>query len=643
MTLDPSPTAQQAPAVAPAVTLANGLRVPGYLPGMRQPAVLVDVDVRPDVPPHVLQEFAGMVSKALPGVADVALHPSMHAHPLLGLVVRATHAIVRRAGFGMLDSPTVHVSAQPGAPLKLVLPAYAAQQEVLDALFWASDLMNTVSEGLPVESALATLPRVVGRIARHAPDDTNTAGFLSTAQARFIPWRHLYGNVYQYGWGSQARRLESTITGDTSSIGVGAARDKRATALLLGAAGIPVPRHEAAADVGHALRIAARLGYPVVLKPAAQDGGRGVSAGLLNEASVRRAFALAREFSDTVLVETFVRGNDYRVDVLDGEVYGITHRVPAGVVGDGTHSVVDLLAKLNADPRRGAPGSKAPLKRVDLDAEAHEFLSHQAMTADSIPPAGQYVRLRGAANVAVGGLSIPALDQAHPDNLALCVRAARIVGLDVAGIDLLIPDISRSWLETGAAICEVNGKPQLAMRDVNDFFAKLFPRGGRIPVVMVLGPQDEKLLGDLAAALTALGRVGTAWAQEVRIGSAVVSKAPSDTFHAGLALLTDPEVDLAVIGIPADGAGRSGLPVDRFDVLVLAGAGEGAENSTAWKGWRTLALTLAPLCRGAIVLDSECLHWEPIVAQLDAKMLVSAPHGGLADVVHSHLRKRVEK
>lgn len=640
LTLHPPQPTPRAPAAPTALSLEKAHRVPGYLPGLRQPALVVDVTLHSEASTEALQVYADTLAKALPGAAELALHPSFQAHPVLGAVMRVTQAILRKAGFRVLDAPTVHESTRTGAPLKLVMPSYAAQQETLDALYWAADLMNRVAAGQPVDDLATSLPRVVERIGRYAPSDTNTPAFLAAASAMGIPWRHLWGHVFQYGWGARARRLESTITGATSAIGVAAAKDKRAAALLLRAAGIPVPHHELARDADQAVRIAARLGYPVVVKPAASDGGQGVGAGLLNEASVRRAFAVARGLSDAVLVEAFVRGNDYRVDVLNGEVYSVSHRIPGGVVGDGATSVAQLLAKLNADPRRGERGTTAELKRIHLDAEAQEFLSLQGLGADSIPQAGQFVRLRGAANVAVGGLSISALDKAHPDNLALCVRAARVLGLDVAGVDLLIPDIGRSWLETGAAICEINGKPQLAPGAVPDFLQRLLPNEGRIPVVVVLGPQDEALYRGLADSLAGLGRVGTAWAHEVRVGSAIVAKAPPNAFEAGMALLSDPDVDVAVMGVPPGGPGLSGLPVDRFDVLVLAGPAPGADLGVGWKRWQALALTLAPLCRGAIVLDSECSQWEPIVAQLDAKTLVSSPHAGLADAVRTQLQKQ---
>jgi hypothetical protein len=168
----------------------------------------------------------------------------------------------------------------------------------------------------------------------------------------------------------------------------------------------------------------------------------------------------------------------------------------------------------------------------------------------------------------------------------------------------------------------------------------LLPGEGRIPVVMVLGPQDEGLYRAIAVSLAGLGRVGTAWEHEVRVGSAIVAKAPSDAFSAGQALLTDPAVDAAVIGISAGDAGHSGLPVDRFDVLVLAGPAPGAGHGAGWKRWQALALTLAPLCRGKIILDSECPQWQTIVGQLNARLVVSTPYRGLADTVRNHFQKQ---
>ncbi len=634
MTLQPPAT------VMPALNLSRAYTVPGCLPGMRQPTVVVDVAMNGEAIPQALQTFAGILGGVLPGASELALHPSFQPYAALGAVMRCTLAILRRAGFLALDPPILHSPSARGSPLKLVLPSYVAQQEMLDALYWAADLMNHVIGGRSPDEAVAALPRVIERVARHAPSDGNTPMFLAAANALGIPWRHVFGNVFQYGWGSRIRRLESAIADTTSAIGVAAAKDKRVTAQMLRAAGIPVPHHELAGNADQAVRIADRLGYPVVVKPATGDGGKGVGAGLPNETSVRRAFAAAREISEAVLVETFVRGNDYRVDIVEGQVYNATHRVPGGVVGDGSASVAQLLEKLNADPRRGERGTDADLKRIHLDAEAQDFLSMQGLRPESIPLEGQFVRLRGAANIAVGGWPIEVTDLAHPDNLALCLRAARVMGLDVAGIDLLIPDISRSWLDTGAFICEVNGKPKLAERTVPDFLQRLLPGAGRIPVVLVLGPQDEALYRGLASSLSGLGRVGTAWSHEARARSRIVSKSPADAFSAGQVLLNDPDVDIAVIGIPAGGAGRSGLPVDRFDVLVLAGPAPEADQATGWKRWHALALTLAPLCNGAIVVDSQCAHWQPVAEQLDSQRLVCARHGGLADAVHYELRKQ---
>ncbi len=223
-------------------------------------------------------------------------------------------------------------------------------------------------------------------------------------------------------------------------------------------AGLPAPNHQAVNDEDSAVRAAEALGYPVVVKPSDKDGGVGVSVGLKTPEAVRKAFRRAREYSRAILVESFIEGRDYRLITLNGQLIWAVERVPGGVTGDGKSTIRQLVDQLNADPlRTDGPGGK--LRPLLFDEEAAELLAERGMDETTIPTAGARIALRGAANVASGGTPVDVFDQVHIDNRQLAERAARAFRLDVAGIDLLIPDISRSWKETGAGICEINAQP----------------------------------------------------------------------------------------------------------------------------------------------------------------------------------------
>lgn len=582
----------------------------GYLPGMHQPAVVADLACAPlPVPHEALRVLDAQLRTALAGYGAGGLPAAIDGHPLLRPVVQAVAAALRQGGM-----PVFSEGALLGAPtnkvVRLALPAvvggYAATGAALD---WAVAVLNAALAGLSIQPWLDGWPALLHQIGAEAPQGMNSLRFIEAAHAAGVPWSRLSNNVFQFGWGAQARWLDSSFTDQTPSISTQMARDKVRAAQVLFRAQIPVPAHALAADPEAAVALARRLGYPVVVKPADQDGGRGVSAGLTGDAAVRKAYVKAGAFSRRVLVEKHFTGNDYRLQVFQGEVFWAVHRVPGGVTGDASHSIAELLAITNADPRRGAPGSNALLKQIDVDEEAREMLLEQGLTLDSRLAQGQFVPLRRAANVASGGLPVPVLETAHPDNLALAVRAARILRLDLAGVDLLIPDIRNSWLESGAVICEVNAQPQMSPHLPALVLKNLVRGEGRIPVVMVLGATgQEAWFGDLARALGAGGRcVGVATPNGVRIGMEQVS-GPCGLLQGMRALLADPAVKAALVALDCDALPIHGAPVDRFDALVLAGPPGVDANPTTWREWEAVALDLASRA-GQVLVDPACPQW----------------------------------
>lgn len=442
-------------------------------------------------------------------------------------------------------------------------------------------------EQMSGEAARDDINALLQRMQRRAPRGFNSIHFLRAAHELGIPWARVIGNVYQFGWGAQSHWLSSSFTESTSRISAQLARDKQLTASLLRASGLPVPQHLSASTQDDAVRAAETIGFPVVVKPADTDGGRGVAAHLKSASSVRKAFDDAQQHSKRVLVEKHVAGRDYRLQVVGAEVQGVLERVPGGVSGNGVDAVSALLAQQNHD-RDTASDDRRYLKSMALDDEALALLAEHVMTADSVPMAGQFVRLRSAANVASGGVPVPvALATVHEDNLVLAIRAAQALRLDVAGIDLLMPDITRSWREVGGAICEVNAQPQMFSTMHAPMLQKLVGAGqGRIPTVVVLGDESGATLGvALQRALTARGwATGLVSAEEISIGVQRIYGRSTNAYLGGLMLLRDRTVQALVISIDGLQMLEQGWPIDRCDVLVLAAP-------TAAQGQADAALT----------------------------------------------------
>src|SRR4029434_8804438 len=229
----------------------------------------------------------------------------------------------------------------------------------------------------------------------------------------------------------------------------------------LSAAGLPVPRSQSVRALDDAVRLANRIGYPVVLKPLDGNHGRGVMLDLRNDADVRQAFDIAKSESRNglVIVETYITGRDYRCLVIDGKIAAIAERVPAHVIGDGVLTINELVAETNADPRRGV-GHEKVLTRIKIDQAAIDLVAAQGFNVDDVPPEGKMIKLTLTGNMSTGGISIDRTFEAHPENIEIAEEAARVVGLDIAGIDFIAPDLAEPVRETGGAVPERRGAPR---------------------------------------------------------------------------------------------------------------------------------------------------------------------------------------
>jgi cyanophycin synthetase len=390
-------------------------------------------------------------------------------------------------------------------------------------------------------------------------------------------------HVVQLGLGRNLRRLDATMTDGTSVIATDITSDKDRTKRLLDRIGLAVPRGDVAHTVEEALEIAAHLHFPVLIKPLDANDGRGISGRLDSEDDVRAAWSLALAEHPTVIVERWVGGRDHRVVVVDGRVVAVAERVPAHVVGDGRRTIRALAEDENRNPARDASRPAHTLMPLPLDALTERHLARGGLTLDSVPAAGETVHLRATANISTGGTSIDRTDEIHPRNASLCELATAVVGLDIAGLDVLTPDISVPFDENGAAIIEVNASPGIRMhtdpdqgtpRDVpGAVLDMLYPPGSEatIPVIVVTGTNGKTTTTRLIAHLFRRTgrRVGFTTTDGVYHQEHLLMEGDLTGPLAADIVLSDPRVEVAVLETARGGILRSGLGFDACDVGVV--------------------------------------------------------------------------
>jgi cyanophycin synthetase len=437
---------------------------------------------------------------------------------------------------------------------------------------------------------------------------SNTPRLAKAAVANGIAFQELPGNLVLYGIGRNSVLMDSTFTHECSNIGARLAKYKHLTTAYLRRAGLPAPANGIATSEDHAVQIAEHLGYPVVVKPADKDGGLAVQADLRTADEVRWAYEGARKVSPSVLVEKFFAGRDYRIVVFRGKAIWAKERQPAGVTGDGKSSIRTLAEAINADPRRGSD-VYAALKKIKLDDEAETLLARDGLTFDSVPKKGTFVALRRRANISAGGVPIAVTDIMHPDNARVAERAAELVGLDLAGIDLIMPDISKSWREVPSAICEINAQPELG-GDAEHLYPQVLKAlvngSGHVPTIAVLGgSKADAVTAALVEGLTARGLcVGVHDRAGVHVGGETILPGDLPVLRAGRMLTMDRRVDAIVLGRLDISVLRQGLPVHRIDALLLTGDAPAVPEQAQERLITDALRMIAPHCRTAIALGT---------------------------------------
>ncbi len=417
----------------------------------------------------------------------------------------------------------------------------------------------------------------------------STQAIADAATKRNIPWRRLTkGSLIRFGHGIHQKKIQAAETDATSAIAESIAQDKQLTRQLLKEVGLPVPYGGPVESLQEALDEADYIAGPVVIKPRYGNQGRGVATNLESAEQITAAYCAAMEISSDIIIEEFIPGDDYRVLVVGNQVVAAARREPAAVVGDGRSTVEELIEIANQDPRR-CNGHSGVLTKLHLDEISLNVLNDQGLTPRSVPAQGVKVLIRRNANLSTGGTAIDVTDLLHPDFAARCVDAARVVGLNIAGIDVVARHIDRPLDKSNGVIVEVNAAPGLRMhlapsegksRPVGEAIMNLlYAPGdtGRIPIIAVTGVNGKTTVTRMIAhVMKQVGRiVGMTCTDGIWINDRKIDTGDCSGPRSAQTVLAHPDVNTAVLETARGGILRAGLGFDRCDVAVVTNIGEG--------------------------------------------------------------------
>jgi cyanophycin synthetase len=588
-------------------------------------------------------------SNSFPGFVDrlVAWLPTLHKHECsvgrpggfierlqrgtyLGHIVEhITLELQMRMGFDVAFG-RARGTGEPG--VYNVIIEFKEEVPAVEAFHTALRLVLAAMHDEPFD-----IPAELDRLAGLADEyrlGPSTGAIVKAARVRKIPVLRITpkGSLVQLGYGVHQKRILASETSYTSAIAVDLCQEKSLTNMMLRQVGVPVPDGDKANSADEAWRIAQEIGMPVVVKPADGNQGKGVSVNLNSEEEIRSAFEIAREYGSAVLVERYLEGHDFRLLVINGKLEAASRRDPAHVIGDGQHTVAELMELLNQDPRR-RPGHGGILTRVIANDAVKLTLQQQDMALDSVPEPRQVVRLRRNSNLSTGGTATDVTDEVHPSNARLAELAAQILSLDVAGIDVVCRDISRPLAEQNGGIVEVNAAPGLRMhlhpsegqpRDVGKpIVDMLYPPGSdaRIPVIAVTGTNGKTTVTRLIGHMydTARWTVGMTCTDGVYIGREQIMHGDCSGPKSALAVLLHPHVEVAVLETARGGILREGLAFDQCQVGVVTNV---TSDHLGMGGIHTLdqlakvkqVVVEAVAKDGAAVLNAQ----DPLVAQMAA-------------------------
>jgi cyanophycin synthetase len=469
-----------------------------------------------------------------------------------------------------------------------------------------------------------------------------TEAILKEAENRKIPWTELPARgIVQLGYGIHQRRIVAAQTSNTSLLGTELACDKESTITILRESNLPVPKGKVIYRFRQLENAIDNIGgFPIVIKPLDGNHGRGITLNINSWRDAENAYDLAKSESKSggVLVEKYYQGRDFRVLVVNGKVIAVAERVPAHVIGNGKSTITELVAQVNQDSRRGE-GHENILTRITIDEHSEQVLAQQRLTVNSIPKKGEICYLKATANLSTGGTAIDRTEEIHPQNIWIAQRAARIIGLDIAGIDIASPEISRPLSEVDGVIVEVNAAPGLRMhlqpsegtpRNVAaPILDMLYPpdRPQQIPIVAVTGTNGKTTTTRLIAHIFRQTKktVGYTTTDGTYIGDYLAEPGDNTGPQSAQLILQDPSVEIAVLETARGGILRSGLAFSNCDIGVILNVSDdhlGLHNINTLEDMAHVKSVVAEATtpNGFVVLNAD----DPLVAAMGKNQRVKA-------------------
>jgi cyanophycin synthetase len=569
------------------------LRGPNYWSIRRSKLIVVRLDLEElaDRPSNTIPRFYESLVVALPSLEEHFCSPgcrggflqrvqegTMLGHILEHVALELQNLVGINVGFGRTRE-----TATPG--VYQVVFEYQIEEVGRYAARAALRLCESIIEtGSYPASELAKDIADLKDLQNQASLGATTESLVREAEARGIPWIPLETcDLLQLGYGKHQKRIQASLTAHSNILAVELACDKEKTKNILASMGARVPQGKVIYSFSELEDAIPRLGgFPIVIKPLNGNHGRGITIDIKSWEHTEIAYDRAKEVSKGVIVEHFYQGRDHRILVVNHKVVAVAERVPAHVVGNGQDIISALIDKENLDPRRGE-GHDNVLTLIKLDDSTDEVLSNQGYTLDTVLPLGQVCHLRATANLSTGGIAIDRTDEIHPETLWLAERVSKIIDLDVAGIDVVTTDISKTLAEADGVIVEVNAAPGLRMhispsvgvgRNVAaPIINMLFPPNvpTRIPIVAVTGTNGKTTTTRLIAHIFSqiYDSVGFTTTDGIYIGDHLIEKGDTTGPQSAQLILQDPTVDIAVLETARGGMLRSGLAFQTCDVGVI--------------------------------------------------------------------------
>lgn len=469
----------------------------------------------------------------------------------------------------------------------------------------------------------------------------STSAILEEAKKRHIPYRQLgEDSLFQLGYGKHMQFVQASLPGITSSITVDLAADKQLLKDLLSEQLIPVPDGGIAGSETEAVRLAAQIGYPVVVKPLRGNHGRGVTVNIYDERTLLEAYHLAGSYSSRVIIEEYLQGRDYRILVVGDRAAAAAERRPPFIIGNGIHSIAELVAEENNNFNRGK-GHEKPLTKIYLDAVTREYLSRSGLTIDSIPVKDQIVYLRENGNLSTGGSARDCTGEIHEVNKELAVRAAQIINMDVAGIDMIMEDISRPFTQQRAAVIEVNAAPGLRMhlfpaegssRNVAaDILDHMYPSESpvSIPVISITGTNGKTTVARMMQHVLSLTgkNIGLTCSSGSYIGRECISRGDNTGPLSARSILYNRNVEIAVLETARGGLIRKGLGYDLADIGIITNISDDHLGLDGIDTLEDLAFVKSLVVEavkpdGYAVLNADDSSTERIMAQVKCQLIL---------------------